>query len=347
MQRKPSLVALVTADQHLIHVAQASAAAVGSSLSVVADGAEIQEVWRTAAAVLVGADRVDQLSRWSLPRRDQLYLLGDKDQEETLCHWSMPFGAAVIVVPDGARWLSRVLSGHLVGADTGVAVTVSGGSGGVGASTLAVSLALLAVQRAMKVALVDGDPGGGGLDLLLGGENTAGWRWDRLRDSTGQIADITPVLPQIEGITVVSMQRPVTERVPDDAYEAVVDCLVRSHDLVLIDRPRGSRRVITAVRRGLVVSSQSVRSIAATRTGSVTGSNVDWGLVVRRGGSVQVHEAAQAIGLPLVGAIPTVRELPDLADRGVPPFVTGRWRKACAPILRWCLGDPAGPRRSR
>ncbi|MCL2735202.1 MAG: P-loop NTPase [Propionibacteriaceae bacterium] len=344
MQRELSSAILVSADSRLVHMAQASAAAIGVTLTVVADPRDLRTAWRTASAVLIGADQAGQAGGWALPRRAQVYLVGQADAYEALCRASMPLGASVIVVPEGAKWLSRVIAGKAHGGDGGSVVAVKPGAGGVGASTLCVSLAVMAARQSRRVALVDGDPHGGGIDLLLGAENTPGWRWDKLRNAVGQIADIAPMLPRVEGVTVVSMDRASGEPVDDTAYEAVIDCLARSHDLVLVDQGRGRSPAGVTAQRTIVVSTQTVRSLAATRATVATMDRGECALVVRRGGAVLPADAARAVDLPLIGVVPTVPELARLADRGMVPWLAGGWTRACSRILPWCLGEPA-PRR--
>jgi len=344
MQREQTQTTLVSGDPQLIQQAQASAAAVGASLKVVTAGADLRTWWRAPAPLLIGADQVSQVGGWAFPRRDRVYLLGQEESFGELCRWSMPLSASVIVLPEGGKWLSRVIGGQAGGGDTGVAVAVAGGTGGAGASTLAVGLAVLAAARPLKVALVDADPRGGGLDLLLGAENTPGWRWDKLRGAVGQIADITTMLPSVEGITLLSMERPEAEPVPGPACEAVVDCLVRSHDLVLVDVGRWDAP-LPGVRRSVLITGLTVRAIAATRSGLGASDFHDIGVVARRTGSVPPQDAARAVGLPLIGVLPEVADLPRLADRGIAPPAVRRWRKAGGRILTWCL-DGVVARRS-
>ncbi|MBC7292320.1 MAG: pilus assembly protein FlpE, partial [Actinotalea sp.] len=85
-------------------------------------------------------------------------------------------------------------------------VAVVGAAGGVGASTLA---ALLARRRAIagdRVLLVDLDPGGGGLDVLLGLEQVDGARWSDLRHvaSGVEARPLLDALPHWRGVSVVS-----------------------------------------------------------------------------------------------------------------------------------------------
>ncbi|MCL2783878.1 MAG: P-loop NTPase [Propionibacteriaceae bacterium] len=346
MQQKHTPATLLSADSRLIHHAQACAAAMSVPITVVAEPEEMKTLWRTSPAVLIGSDHMASLAGCGLPARDQVYLLGTGDVHQELCRWSMPLGASVIVLPEGSKWLSRVIAGRTGVSSGGAVVAVRAGVGGVGASTLCAGLAMAAKNRSLKVALVDADPLGGGIDLLLGGESIQGWRWDKLRNAAGQIADITSMLPSVAGITVVSMER--ADEVlppPDQAVEAVVDCLGRSHDLVLIDAGRTMPQA-GSPRRTLVVAAATIRALAAARS-SLAGIDRDHaGLVVRKPGSVSAMDASRTVGLPLVGVIPMMKELPRLADQGIPPWVRG-WKKPCNTILSWCLGESDLPARAK
>ena len=59
-------------------------------------------------------------------------------------------------------------------------VAVLGGRGGAGASVLAGGLAVTAARARLRTLLVDADPLGGGLDLVLGWEELDGLRWPAL-----------------------------------------------------------------------------------------------------------------------------------------------------------------------
>src|SRR3954469_13289994 len=64
-----------------------------------------------------------------------------------------------------------------------IVVGVTGGSGGVGASTFAAVLAMVA----RPAVLVDLDPVGGGADVLLGIEAHPGARWSGVRLDGGRL----------------------------------------------------------------------------------------------------------------------------------------------------------------
>jgi CO dehydrogenase nickel-insertion accessory protein CooC1 len=66
-----------------------------------------------------------------------------------------------------------------------------GGRGGAGASVLATALALTASRLDRPTMLVDADPYGGGLDLVLGAEKTGGLRWPDLAGTRGRVGGRT------------------------------------------------------------------------------------------------------------------------------------------------------------
>src|SRR5690606_15920045 len=84
--------------------------------------------------------------------------------------------------------------------------TGSARRGGRGTSALAAVLARLAVDAGRTTALVDGDPAGGGLDILLGVEHDAGPRWsDLLTERGGFPPDrLMAALPAWHGVRVLS-----------------------------------------------------------------------------------------------------------------------------------------------
>ncbi len=322
---------LVSAEGELVAAVQASAAAAGSEIEVVGPE-EVLRAWREDL-VLLGADVAAQAV--SLPRRDRVYLVGF-GSGGALVEASAPLAAPIVVLPQGSQWLSQLLSGTDSGRDC-VTVAVLGGSGGLGASTLASGLACAATPA----ALVDLDPIGGGVDLLLGAERAPGWRWDRLRAARGQIADLGGKVPQVEGVTVVSMARRSESSAGRDAVAAVVGCLARTHRLVVLDVGRsldsGAREAVRAADRTLLVCAGDVRGVAAARmTVAASQARPDAVAVRRRPrAAVAAEDVARAVGLPLLTVLPDDPALAAAAEQGLPPLRSaGRaWRKSCQAAL--------------
>ena len=57
---------------------------------------------------------------------------------------------------------------------------VIGPSGGVGCSTVVAALGMRAAQAGVRVAVVDGDPLRGGLQVTMAAEHLPGHRWSHL-----------------------------------------------------------------------------------------------------------------------------------------------------------------------
>jgi hypothetical protein len=188
----------------------------------------------------------------------------------------------------------------------GIVIGVVGGSGGVGASTFAAVLAAVAGTG----VLIDLDPVGGGIDVLLGIEGVGGARWSGLRLGGGRLdpALLAEGLPRWGGVSVLAADLPP----PAGAVPAVLEA-ARSLGPVVLDlgRSPSARRSAGVEQCCLVVllAAGDVRGLAAARVAAIALSDVRTGLVVRRG-TMAADETAQLVGAPLLG------ELPSIATRG-------------------------------
>lgn len=123
-------------------------------------------------------------------------------------------------------------------------VAVLGASGGVGASVLAVAVAVRGRRAGRDVVLVDGCPLGGGLDVTLGAEQQDGIRWPDLGGLVGS-ADgraLVARLPQVDGVPVLSFDR-VGDEPSQEVVSAILSALAGEGALVVVD---------VAVRAGIV-----------------------------------------------------------------------------------------------
>jgi secretion/DNA translocation related CpaE-like protein len=332
---------LCTADDTIAAAVSAAGAAVRRSVVRVSDAEALIGRWREAGVVLVGADVAVLAARMVLPARQGVYVVADSSAAASALSASVPLGAATIVLPDGGAWLADVLAGRTGASQPTSRISVLGGSGGVGASTLAVGLAC-AGKALGASALVDLDALGGGVDLLLGAERAPGWRWDRLRAARGQIGDLSGQVPAVEGLTLVSMGREDWAPVTRDAVAAVLASLTRSSELIVMDVGRsldaGAREALRGADRTVLVCAQDVRGVASARMTLAAAEPPGAGVVVRmhRGGAIRPPEVAAALGLPLLGTVPHDSALVPAAERGVPPDkAAGRaWLRACATVLR-------------
>ena len=224
--------------------------------------------------LLLGVDQAARVAALGLPRRAEVYLVaGEKTSAAQAQQWSMRLGAAVISLPASAGWLSDALA-DISGTGEGVGslVCVVGGSGGVGASTLASGLAFVAARASHRTMLIDADARSGGLDLLLGAERTAGWRWPRLATARGHLGDLTGQLPSVEGVDLLSMAR--GESTPGwelqaEQLKSVLLSAMRSHEITVVDLPRtlgaAAWEALRRAKLAVLLVRDDVRGVAAGR----------------------------------------------------------------------------------
>jgi secretion/DNA translocation related CpaE-like protein len=249
-------------------------------------------------------------------------------------------------------------------------VGVVGGCGGAGASVLAAALALSAA-RERRVLLVDGDPWGGGLDVLLGAEAEPGLRWPDLAGARGAVRPsvLRGALPVVDGLRLLSWGRgaavgggvppgsaSVPSAVPADALEALVDAGARSHDLVVLDLPRrddpATAAALWRLDLLLLVVPGRVRAVAAARAlrDAVVPQVGDVRLVLpRAGASLPAAAIADALELPVLARLAPEPGLRSALEGGT--FAVARrgpLARCAAAVLAVLDADRApGPRHQR
>lgn len=240
----------------------------------------------------------------------------------------------VIVLPDAEPWVVRRLTDSTTGSGSARVVAVVPGSGGAGASVLAAGLAITAVRQGVRPMLIDADPYGGGLDVLLGWEERDGLRWPELADAGGvmNVDALYGALPHAGDLTLLSWDRTDTLGVPVSAVDAVLDAGRRGSDLVIVDLPRrwddAALRVLHAADLVLLVARPDVRSCAAAaRVSRLLRLHCSTVEAVVRGpapGNLRARDVCRSLGLPLAGALRPEPGLPAALDRGEAPAATGR-----------------------
>ncbi|MBV9369052.1 MAG: hypothetical protein JO074_04420 [Frankiales bacterium] len=321
-----------------VEAALRACAVAGVNAMPIADPAEVARAWRTATAVLVSASA--HASVPALPRRASVAVLDDTVGDE-LGAWRLAvrLGAEIVFGSDGdprrlVEWLALAGEPH---GPPGVVVGVAGACGGAGASTLAAALALRRAP-ASKVTLIDADPAGGGIDVLLGVEKSPGARWPDLLASRGVVAAeaLTGALVQAEGVAVLSWSAGGASELSTDAMDAVLSAAARGSDLVVADLPRAidaaAEHAAARSDRIVLVVPASVRAVASAASAAArwSGLGAEVGLAVRHPGPADLTPpaVADAVGLPLLGVVPTDARLAHLGDRG--QFVRGLRRSPVA-----------------
>lgn len=303
------------------------AAAAGVRVVYAGDASPVsRKTWAAAAAVVLDARAAAHCDRWGLPRREHVTVLTPTEPETATWAAAVGAGAAhVLRLPEQEAELVRALADAAESSrDDGSrshAVAVVGGCGGAGASSFAVALA----QAAADALLVDLDPWGGGLDLLLGSETTPGLRWPDLALQGGRLtwAAVRDALPRHRGVSVLSGTRRAYELEAAPVH-AVIDAGRRGAVSVICDLPRrfndATQAALSAADLVVVVSRCDVRACAATGALApvLASVNPNVGLVVRgpSPGGLRAAEIAEIAGLPLLAAIKAQPQLAEQADRG-------------------------------
>ncbi|MFI2753584.1 septum site-determining protein Ssd [Cellulomonas sp. P22] len=226
----------------------------------------------------------------------------------------------------------------------GGVIGVVGARGGAGASTFASALAQR-LSRDAPTCLVDLEHAGGGLDVLVGLEESGGLRWPDLADARGAVPgdELTALLPRWGACTVLSGDRTRPGPPPSDAVADVLTALAQEHTHVVLDLDR-----VDVLARGpgpsvcrtvLVVVPRDLRGVAGTlalRT-ALLGLVPDVRLVVRgpAPGGLGVLELAHVVDLPVAASMATDRRLPAALERGGGPSGRrGPLARAVATIAR-------------
>ncbi|MEV0320788.1 septum site-determining protein Ssd [Streptomyces sp. NPDC050658] len=310
--------------------------------------------WDAAPLVLVGDDAVDRVR--GAARRRGVVLIGRDQDDSGVWQRAVEIGADhVLVLPDGERWLVDRIADVAEGVGRpALTVGVIGGSGGAGASTLACALAVTAARAGRRTMLIDADPLGGGLDVLLGGESADGLRWPAFAQSRGRVGGgaLEESLPELHSLRVLSWDRGDTVVIPPEAMRAVIAAARRRGGVVVVDLPRrvdeGVAEALAQMDLGLLVVPAELRAVAgARRVASAAGMVLrDLRVVVggRAGpagggglggfgglGCFDAEEVARLIGLPLVGELPVEAGILAAQAGGMPPGGVAR-----GPLARFC-----------
>lgn len=346
---------LVTSDPLLLEVLERLCAAAGVQAEIGVEASGALGAWDSAALLVVGDDLAADLLAAAPPRRPDLLLAVRHVPDQDVWERAATLGAAVVVLPQAEAWLLDRLAACQDGPGRrGVTVGVVGGRGGAGASTLAAALAVTAGRR-VDTLLLDMDPLGGGLDLVVGVEHAPGLRWPDLAGARGRVSDsaLVPALPRAGGLPVLSWDRgDPRPPVASEAARSVLDAARRSHALVVADLPRAldpaAAAVAAACATTLLVVPAEVRAVAAAaRVAAAVAALASDALVVVRGpapSGLSGPDVAGALGLPYAGWLRHEARLAEATERGEPPAVDGRGplaslcAKLCAELIDGWLG---------
>ncbi len=287
------------------------------------------KAWTAAAVVLLDAPAARRCAELALPRRAGVVMVGHGAAEAVDWEAALLVGAEIVLtLPGQDDRLIAVLSDAAEDAETsraggprGPVVAVLGGRGGAGASVFATALATVSLEA----LLVDVDPWGGGIDLVVGSEREGGLRWPDLAAQGGRLSypALRAALPRRGPVTVLSCGRSGGDISPAP-LAAVIDAGCRAGATVVCDLPRrdtpAAETALDAADLIVVVTVADVRSCAAgvavARWASAINPNV--GLVVRgpAPGGLRSGEVARMVGVPLLAGMRPERGITEALERG-------------------------------
>jgi secretion/DNA translocation related CpaE-like protein len=331
---------VVTSDERLLDDLLRLLAAAGTEPELATGGAALRRAHRDAPLVLVGADVLDAAVVRALPRRPGTVVVAAADLSAAEWATAVELGAErVAVLPADEGWLlSRATAAVRAPVQRGWLIAVGGSCGGAGASTLAAALALAAGREGAEALLIDADPWGGGLDLLLGAESQEGLRWPELRSLRGRVAGdaLMAALPEIGGISLLAASRTAPVPAGEEAVVAVVDAARRGGWPVVVDLPRpgpagpdrGTEAVLAEADLAVLVVPARVRAVSAARLLTAEEGSPAWSsaqLVVRSvPGGLSREEVADVVGRPVLAELVHDRSAVPRGERGEPPAIAAR-----------------------
>ncbi|MFP5069039.1 septum site-determining protein Ssd [Pseudonocardia nantongensis] len=336
-RQQDRLCLIVAEDPDLLDALLRLAAAADVAAQRAADAADARRAWSRAPMVLLDRAGAVRCLRAGFGRRGGVVIAVTGEPVAEDWRVAVALGAdRVVELPLGEATLAGMLADvrerTAAGGRSGQVVAVVGGCGGAGASVLATAVATVTARDGAGALLVDCDPLGGGLDLLVGLEQAEGMRWPELTIGDGRVqaASLHAALPHAGSgrtpLSVLSCAR--SPQGPDpSAVPVVLDAGRRSGDTVVCDVPRYPTDAALAAVGGadlavLIVPAGLRACAAAARVVDVLAEHAATVELVVRGpspGGITPDEVAGALGLPLLHAMRAERDLAGAMERGRVP----------------------------
>jgi secretion/DNA translocation related CpaE-like protein len=334
---------IVSDDPSIIDDLLRLAAAADVETELARNAEQARQGWHWPSLVLVGDDLAAALAGDAPPRRPGVVVVASAGHTGDLYRLAIEIGAQDVArLPDEETWLIDALAAAAEPVDGwGGTVCVMGSRGGAGASVLSAALGLTAARDGLRTLLVDGDPLGGGVDIVLGIEDQEGARWPHFADRRGRLsaANLYEALPRLGDLSVLSWGRDGPVTVTPEAARSLLDAAVRAFDLVIADIPRhrgeiGRAALAAADTLLLVVPAEVRATMAADALGTDLRDQItDTRLIVTgpAPGGVTPETVSRALDLPLAGVLQRDRKTATALEEG---GITGSLRRG--PLVDLC-----------
>ncbi|KDN16382.1 septum site-determining protein Ssd [Amycolatopsis rifamycinica] len=234
---------VIAADETVLDEILRVAAVAGCEVDRAPDLTAARGNWARAPLVVLDEEAVRQPP--VLPRRRGILLICKGSPAPGT--WEHAFRAGVervISLPDEETELAATFADivETPAEQPGLVLGVVGGRGGAGASVFAATLGLAAAGDPGGALLLDCDPLGGGLDVLLGVEKLPGARWPDVRLSgRASLASLAADLPKRRhrgGSLPVLASGPEGKGPQVESLSAILSAGHRSGTTVVCDLPR-------------------------------------------------------------------------------------------------------------
>ena len=217
-------------------------------------------------------------------------------------------------------------------------IAVTGASGGLGASTLALAIGRRLAATGPPSVVVDLDLLRGGLEVTAGVEHLPGRRWGDLVHVRGRVSteSLVPLLPHEDGCHVLSARGGAPPGIPEAAARDVVTSLAAGPARLVIDLPSSSPLLPAVLALGpVVVLLVALRTRALADADAATArlldvpappsAEADLRLVTRgaRASADVLDDVVDHLGIAHLHHLPDDPHVPRDAERGLFPG-TGR-----------------------
>ncbi|GAA2442325.1 septum formation initiator [Actinomadura vinacea] len=318
---------IATGDPSLTDDLLRLAAAADTDIELVHDAEQARQGWQWPTLILVGNDLAEAIAAEAPERRQGVVVVTGPEDAEQVYRRAVRLGAQDVArLPGDESWIIDAMAAASEPRGLGTLVCVLGATGGVGASVLSAALGVTAARSGLRTLLIDGDPYGGGIDLVVGIEEHQGARWPDFAARSGRLSatNLYEALPRLGDLSVLSAERGTLSTVTDDAAPALIDAGVRAFDLVIIDVPRYQGEVgrpgLRVADTTLVVVPAEVRATLAADSlvAALRDASSDMRVIVRAPapGDVTPEVVARSLGLPLAGVLERDHRLPKAVETG-------------------------------